>query len=433
LNSIDSIVELFEKRSKNYSGRPNTEMTRLIGRDVSVVFSQPGERLTRYRKLLHHWVNPNYVKTHVPVQMEEVTKFLLRLGDSCYDDESVSQLLRRFIGSIALRLAYGDLGEKNHKKFSELGDRAVQFQNQATQPGHWLVNSFPILRIVPPWFPGGHFRKWAIQARAHITELIQEPVLVVQREMSKGRPLHSFTAHFLGAAEEVNDEEIDVISCVSNSFYVAGTDTSAAYLNNLILLIALHPEVQLKAQEELDRVLGKERLAVLGDREHLQYIDCIIMEVHRMYPVAPLLFHSPLEDDTYLGYFIPKGATVYANIWSILNNPKNYPNPEQFYPERFIPSKGLDAPLDPRKLTFGLGRRSCPGQLLGENTVFLTVANALATLNFRAPTSLEGRPLELSGLKLTPGLVSTVQPFNCKVNYRYPKAREQLASFPSDY
>ena len=82
--------------------------------------------------------------------------------------------------------------------------------------------------------------------------------------------------------------------------------------------MALFPEVQRKAQEELDAVVGTNRLPQYEDREQLPYINALVKEVLRWHPVVPMsLAHTPIKDDTIEGYSIPKGATVLANIWSV--------------------------------------------------------------------------------------------------------------------
>ena len=57
------------------------------------------------------------------------------------------------------------------------------------------------------------------------------------------------------------------------------------------------------------------RFVTLDDRNDLPYLDRVLKEVHRTHPVAPLVAHTPTEDDNYEGYYIPKGASVYANLW----------------------------------------------------------------------------------------------------------------------
>ena len=75
--------------------------------------------------------------------------------------------------------------------------------------------------------------------------------------------------------------------------------------------MALRPDIQKKAQEEIDRVVGSRRLPDFNDRESMPYTDAIYHEVIRIRPVAPMGFpHTSTEDDVYNGYFIPKGRIL---------------------------------------------------------------------------------------------------------------------------
>lgn len=79
--------------------------------------------------------------------------------------------------------------------------------------------------------------------------------------------------------------------------------------------MTLYPEAQKKAQEEIDRVVGSDRLPTLADRENMPYIQALIKEVLRWHPGSPLgIPHTSTQDDVYNGYFIPKGSILLPNV-----------------------------------------------------------------------------------------------------------------------
>lgn len=85
--------------------------------------------------------------------------------------------------------------------------------------------------------------------------------------------------------------------------------------------MARYPAVQVRAQKELDSVLGRSTLPSLSDRENrrLPYIDALIKEVLRWNSALPLgVPHVCTEDDEYSGYKIPKGAVVLPNVWCVI-------------------------------------------------------------------------------------------------------------------
>jgi cytochrome P450 len=87
-------------------------------------------------------------------------------------------------------------------------------------------------------------------------------------------------------------------------------------LHIFILAMVLSPEVQKKAQAELDAVVGPNRLPEFEDRNNLPYINALCKETLRWHPLLPLGFaHATTQDDIYNGYFIPKGAIIFGNSW----------------------------------------------------------------------------------------------------------------------
>ena len=80
--------------------------------------------------------------------------------------------------------------------------------------------------------------------------------------------------------------------------------------------MSLSSDVVRKAQEEIDRVIGNDRLPTSMDRPNLPYIEAVVKEVLRWHPVAPMgLPHTSTTEDVVEGYLIPKGSMVIANIW----------------------------------------------------------------------------------------------------------------------
>lgn len=108
----------------------------------------------------------------------------------------------------------------------------------------------------------------------------------------------------------------DLASYISGSLLEAGSDTTASTLYAFIQALLVWPEVQRKAQEDIDRVVGLDRLPTMDDYENLPYIRCCIKESLRWMPTAILgVPHAALREDTYMGYTIPKGAMVVNNVW----------------------------------------------------------------------------------------------------------------------
>ena len=87
------------------------------------------------------------------------------------------------------------------------------------------------------------------------------------------------------------------------------------------LAMALYPEVQKKAQQELDAVVGGERLPDFSDRQSLPYINALVKELLRWHPALPTgVPRRSLADDEYNGHLIPGGTTIFVNIWCVVQS-----------------------------------------------------------------------------------------------------------------
>jgi len=197
---------------------------------------------------------------------------------------------------------------------------------------------------------------------------------------------------------------------------VAGSDTSHSAMLTFLQAMAIYPEVQRRAQAELDAVVDPSRLPEFTDRARLPYVEALVKEVLRWQPVAPLgVPHAVTEDDVYEGYHIPRGATVIANSWAIFHNEKDYPDPFMFSPERFLKSTELGQNvLDPARVAFGFGRRACPGRYLAMNGLFIYAASMLSTFCISLAVDENGQkvPIEMG---MTTGFASFPKPFHCSI------------------
>lgn len=164
-----------------------------------------------------------------------------------------------------------------------------------------------------------------------------------------------------------------------------GTDTAATTVEWAMSELMKQPNLIKKANEEIDRVVGRERWVEETDIPNLPYLDAIIKETLRLHPVAVLLApHMALEDCEIEGFDIRKGTMVYVNTWSIGRDPSVWESPEDFCPERFLGKKEIDVKGQNFEfLPFGSGRRMCPGYKLGLKMVSSSLANLLHGFTWR--------------------------------------------------
>lgn len=186
---------------------------------------------------------------------------------------------------------------------------------------------------------------------------------------------------------------------------IASMDTSATSIDWIFSELLAHPKIIKKLQKELEQVVGINRMVKESDLEKLEYLDMVIKEGFRLHPISPLLVpHESIEDCTIDGFDIPKGSRLLVNTWAIGRDPKVWPEPEKFVPERFVGSNIDLRRHDFRLLPFGSGRRSCPGLQLGLTTVRLVLAQLVHCFDWELPNGMMPNDLDMTekfGLVMT--------------------------------
>jgi len=169
-------------------------------------------------------------------------------------------------------------------------------------------------------------------------------------------------------------------------FLHAGTETSSTTLKWIILYLTLYQDVQDKCRKEISTVLGSS-LCTVADMMNLPYVQATISEVQRVAQVAPLaIAHTTLAATEVEGFKFPAGSKFLVNLSFIMKDPRNFPEPELFNPERFLGADGKYLKNE-RLIPFGIGKRYCMGELLARNEVFLFTVNLIQKLQFLPPSN----------------------------------------------
>lgn len=184
----------------------------------------------------------------------------------------------------------------------------------------------------------------------------------------------------------------------------AGMDTTVISVEWAMAELVRNPRVQKKLQEELDRVVGRDRVMLETDFQNLPYLQAVVKESLRLHPPTPLMLpHKASSNVKIGGYNIPKGANVMVNVWAVARDPKVWSNPLEYRPERFLEENIDIKGSDFRVLPFGAGRRVCPGAQLGINLVASMIGHLLHHFEWSLP---EGTRPEDVNMMESPGLVT---------------------------
>ncbi|GMJ06152.1 cytochrome P450, family 706, subfamily A, polypeptide 4 [Hibiscus trionum] len=222
---------------------------------------------------------------------------------------------------------------------------------------------------------------------------------IIEQRLKKEKESGSSSAmefkDFVQFLLQLKDEEdsktpltMDHIKDLLMDMVVGGSDTSSNSIEFTMAEIINNPEVMLKAQQELDEVVGKDNLVEEYHIHKLSYLLAIFKESLRLHPVLPLLVpHCPTEPCTVGGYDIPKGSRVFINAWAIHRDPSIWENPLEFNPSRFLNSQWDFSGSDFSYFPFGSGRRNCAGIAMAERMVLYLVATLLHSFDWKVPQS----------------------------------------------
>ncbi|KAJ3534780.1 hypothetical protein NMY22_g6770 [Coprinellus aureogranulatus] len=462
LNTQKVATDLFEKRSSIYSSRPqSTMLADLMKVDWLFGMMRYGEPWKERRKLFQQHFHPLNTESYQPKQQEYIHKLLKRLLESPQD---FSDRIRHVVGAITLSTAYGLDISPSHDPYIEIAEKGMLALTAATAPGAFLVDAVPILKYVPSWFPGAGFKRKAYEWNKWTRDMVEIPFRDYEKLAASGKANpNAFVSICLSNLDETKDleEQKRLIRDTAGTFFVGGADTSFSTITTFILQMTLHPDIQAKAQAELDRVVGKYTLPTFADEPSLPYIGAIVKEILRCgvislfstgwHTIVPLGKQCPLsialladtipvpvfpaiprileEDDEYDGYFLPKGAIVAGNAWAMLHDERDYKDPFVFRPERFLTPDGTRLDPNAREPTaaFGFGRRVCPGRHMALSTLYIAVASILSVFDILKAKDKDGNPITPTGEYIS-SLASHALPFECDIRPRSAEAEKVILS-----
>ncbi|GMH13860.1 hypothetical protein Nepgr_015701 [Nepenthes gracilis] len=415
--------ECLAQNDKIFVNRPRTlAVEQLAYNSVMFGFSPYGTYWREMRKI----VTLNLLSNHRLEQLKHVRIFEVRIAIKALHDKwrksskdatsnGILVELKHWIGNINLNIIIRLVAGKTLWEFYK-GEEYDHY-HAAIRTFFELFGAFIISDALPflRWLDIGGYRKNMKRTAKQLDNILQGWLEEHKRVHSFGEAngQQDFIDIMLDnlhiAQEKPFNFELDtVIKSTCLSVILGGTDTTTVTLTWALSLLLNNPHVLKKAKDELDTIVGKERLVNDSDMKNLVYLQAIIKETMRLYPAGPLSAPREAISDCYIsGYHVSAGTRLFVNVHKIHRDPQVWSDPYEFHPERFITThkhvdvRGQDFELIP----FGSGRRICPGISFSLQSMTFILANLLQMFEITTPSNKQVDLTEefgLTSMKKTP-------------------------------
>ncbi|KAM5346074.1 hypothetical protein ACJ41O_009079 [Fusarium nematophilum] len=416
LNDPAVVRDLIEKRSNIYSCRPDLYI-RSFGDNLNIAFRDNDDVWRRQRKMYHVRLNVKSADRYLPYQQFDSLQLV---HDLALRPESWVQHVQRYTASISTALLYGwrtpatNTGYvKDLLEWMDVTSEAANFQ---------LVDFYgflrPLYRTLPDWMLPNKRKLRDLQKLEDrvFTQLLNR----AKDKIATGNAYPSFIRDMLLDKDADRLDDRQIAHNAAHGFGAA-MDTSANTILGFIKAMVLFPEAQAKAQEEIDSIIGKDRLPTWDDRKDLPYVRGVVEETLRWAPspLSAAVPHSTKQDDVYNGMTIPKGSMVWTLNHERFKDSRHF-NPMRQTGDTTLTENNAISQDSPKRLhfTFGAGRRVCPGFHVAERNLFLAISCILWGLTISPSRDSDGTPVSINRDAVTPGLIVRPEDFECTIQPR---------------
>ncbi|RDY03471.1 Cytochrome P450 71A1, partial [Mucuna pruriens] len=391
VSSADLAREVCQTHDVVFASRPQLTPTRILLYECKDVgFASYGEMWRQKRKLcVIELLSTKMVQSVQFAREEEVETLVNKIRKACLSNDcsvNLSEMLIATTNNIVCKCLFGrkyDADDGN----STFGELAREVMTQVSDFS--LGDLFPLLRWVGVL--SGQTKKYKATfgaLDAFFDHLIAEHKMA--RRDSEKKDFLDTLLQLQDSGKLEFDLTTDDLKALVMDMFLGGSDTTSTTLEWAMAELVKHQGVMKKVQEEVRKVVGNKSKLEDNDIDQMDYLKCVVKEILRLHPPAPLLVPRETTSNVKLGgYDIPDKTMVYVNAWAIQRDHDFWELPEKFLPERFENSEINFNGQHLQFIPFGSGRRKCPGIAFGLASVEYVIANLLYWFNWKVSESVE--------------------------------------------
>ncbi|KFM81413.1 Cytochrome P450 2C20, partial [Stegodyphus mimosarum] len=374
------IKEVFVGRAEEFIGRPK-EITSMewISNGLGIAQEEGSPWKEHRRFFLQTAKSFGFGKTAIEEKIQEEIKTLLDdLKETNAKPVHFAFHVSYVINSVISHVLFLRKFKKDGTVFAELSKGVHDLIDTFTDNRLMLVGSF-FKYIVMKLFPSSE----KLHRGRHLLKKTVDAIVDEHIKTFDPNYLRDYVDCYLNQMEilkksgdvDASSFTMDRLRAIAMNMLMEGSGSLT--ICRLLLELSKHPNEQKLAQMELDAVVGRERLPSWMERQKMPYVESLILELFRTAMSFYITSHySNFEETKIQGYRIPRRSIVIANLWTINNDPEIYPEPSKFDPNRFLGKDGKRIKTE-GPYPFGIGKRSCVGEALGQMEVFLIISAIL--------------------------------------------------------
>lgn len=366
LNHPDYIEDVLVTNYKNFIKSRGLQVSkRLLGNGL---VTSEGEYHDLQRRLIQPTFYPKRVKSYADMMVKQA----VIMGNSWHDGTilDIHKEMKKLTLAIICKTVLGYDIEAEHDEVGDALLTCMKYFNRLLMPFGELIAKIPLLPI----------NKGFQKAKRDLDSIVYTMIKEHRKKLDKGHEKED--DDLLSTLLQAQDEEAGIGRMTDQqlrdevmTIFLAGHETTANALTWTYYLLSENPTTETRLQEELHSIFGNRTTITVDDVPRLEFTEKILTESMRLYPPAWALGRQVIDDYKVGGYTIPKGSIILMSQYVMHRDPRYFPEPNRFYPERWTEEFKKQLPRF-SYFPFGGGTRGC----IGEPFAWLEAILLLATI-----------------------------------------------------